>query len=519
MLNKKNTIKTAGIMVMATLLAKLAGMGREVLFASLYGTSGQAAAFLTASRIPLLFFDITLGAAISASFIPIYNEYLEADAKEAANRYANSFINLVLIITGVFCALGITFARPIAGLIGKGLAQPEKELAAQLVIILFPTMICTALAYALTGILQSHGEFNIPAAISLVSNGIMMLYLLFVRDRLGIHGVAFAMLIAWGFQVLVQLPSLQKKCFRYRPVLDLRSDGIKKTIKLALPILISSWVQPINSTVNIYLASFLNEGQAVAALDYANKLYIIFVGVLTYAVSNLIFPSISRLAAGENREELAAVVAKAIKVVLAVILPVMMLFLLLRVPIVRFVYERGEFDAQSTALTASALLFYSLGMAGFGVSEIANKAFYALKDGKTPMYIAMGGILLNILLSFLFVRGLSVGLWGLALAASIAATLIALALVFVLNKRLHLFKPRDAFNMIKLFVSTACMGMLTYFVFGLCSFSDSLAGRFLALLIPAAAGMLLYVLLLFVLHTEEAKDILAILQQKTKKVN
>ena len=162
------------------------------------------------------------------------------------------------------------------------------------------------------------------------------------------------------------LPCYKKK-FRYRPVLDLKSKGIKKTILLALPILISSWVQPINATVNIYLASFLNEGQAVAALDYANKLYIIFVGVLTYAVSNLIFPSISRLAAGDNHEAFSSVVAKAVKVVLAIILPVMALFLILRTPIVRFVYERGEFGAQSTALTASALLFYSLGMAGFGV--------------------------------------------------------------------------------------------------------------------------------------------------------
>ena len=140
MLNTKNTIKTAGIMILATLLAKVAGMGREVLFASLYGTSGQAAAFLTASRIPLLFFDITLGAAISSSFIPVYNEYLEKEQQEAARRYANSFINLVLIITSILCVLGIIFARPLASFIGSGLGANEKELAAQLVVILFPTM-------------------------------------------------------------------------------------------------------------------------------------------------------------------------------------------------------------------------------------------------------------------------------------------------------------------------------------------------------------------------------------------
>ncbi|MBR6729400.1 MAG: polysaccharide biosynthesis protein, partial [Clostridia bacterium] len=285
------------------------------------------------------------------------------------------------------------------------------------------------------------------------------------------------------------------------------------------PILISSWVQPINSTVNIYLASFLNEGQAVAALDYANKLYIIFVGVLTYAVSNLIFPSISRLAAGENKTELASIVSKALKVVLAIILPVMVLFLLLRVPIVRFVYERGEFTSHSTSLTASALLFYSLGMAGFGISEIINKAFYALKNAKTPMYVAMGGILLNILLSFLFVRGANTGLWGLALAASIAANAIALALLFLLHRKLPLFKRGDGKNIIKLLFSTASMAIVTRFAYTHCICGDSLIGRFLTLAIPAAIGMLVYLSFLFLLRTEESKDILQILRQKSKKVN
>ncbi len=519
MLNVKNTIKTAGFMIAATLLAKLAGMGREILFASLYGTSGQASAFLTASRIPLLFFDITLGTAVSSSFIPVFNEYLEKDNKESATRYANSFINVIILITVILCAVGMIFARPIAGFIGSGLEETEKNLAAQLVIILFPTMLFTGLAYALTGILQSLGEFNVPAAISLVSNTLMMLYLFFIGDRLGIHGVAFAMLFAWGFQILVQLPALHKKKFHYRPILDLKSGGMKKTVGLALPILISSWVQPINSTVNIYLASFLNEGQAVAALDYANKLYIIFVGVLTYAISNLIFPSLSRLAAGNHEKELSTVISKAVKVVLAIILPVMTLFLLLRVPIVRFVYERGEFSSHSTALTASALLFYSLGMVGFGVSEILNKAFYALKDGKTPMFVAMGGISLNVLLSFVFVRGFKAELWGLALAASIAANAIGFVLLFLLHGKLHFLKRHDVWNGIKLIVSAVCMGFFVYITANACTFDNSFGGRFLALLVPAFIGLFVYITLLFVLRTDEAHEMVQILQKKRKRVN
>ncbi|MBQ9915456.1 MAG: polysaccharide biosynthesis C-terminal domain-containing protein, partial [Clostridia bacterium] len=318
--------------------------------------------------------------------------------------------------------------------------------------------------------------------------------------------------------VLVQLPSLRKKKFTYRPCLDLKSSGMKKTVALALPILISSWVQPINSTVNLYLANFLNDGQAAPALDYANKLYIIFVGVLTYGISNLIFPTVSRLAAGDNKKELATLIAKATKIVLAVILPVMVLFLLLRTPIVRFVYERGEFGPDSTALTASALLFYSFGMAGFGVSEILNKAFYATKDGKTPMFVAIAGISLNILLSFLFIRGLHTGLWGLALAASIAANVIALFHFILLQKQLRFFGKQDVKNVLKLVFSAVVMGILVFVTSRVCSFDASFFGKILALALPGLVGLGSYLLLMFLLKTEEAEDILKLLTQKAKKV-
>lgn len=517
MLNVKNIFRTAGFMIIATLLAKLMGMYRDILFASLYGTGDIANAYLTASRIPLLFFDITLGAAISSSFIPVFNEYLEKGQKEEALRYSNCFVTLIVLITGLLCVLGMVFSSQLVGVIGSGFAGNVKELASTLVVILFPTMIFTGLAYALSGVLQSYGEFNVPAAISLVSNGIMVVYLLVVKDKLGIEGVAFAMLVGWGFQVIIQIPALVKKKYRYRPVLDLRSEGIRKSAKLALPILISSWVQPINTMININLASGLNGGMAVAALDYANKLYIIFVGVLTYAISNLIFPSISRMAASgreEDKQEFNQVVMKAVRVVMMIILPVMVLFLLLRVPIVQFVYERGEFDATSTALTSQALLFYSLGMLGFAVQEILNKAFYSMQDGKTPMYIAMGGIAVNIVISLLLVKLVGTGLEGLAFAASVASTLIASALLFMVQRRRKVLNRDFWVNLLKLFACAAVMGVSVYFVRSCFSFEPSTIGKLLNLILPALVGLVVYLLMAVLLRVEEIVMLPAILKRK-----
>lgn len=513
MLNVKNVFRTAGFMIIATLLAKIMGMYREVLFASLYGTGYVAQAFSTASRIPLLFFDIALGAAISSAFIPVFNEYLEKGQKEEALRYSNTFLNAILLITGVICAVGIVFSRQIVAVIGSGLGEDAKVLAAQLVIILFPTMIFTAFAYAIAGILQSFGEFNIPAAISLVSNGIMVVYLLTAGKKFGIHGIAAAMLVGWAFQVLVQIPSLVKKKYKYRPLLDLRSEGIRKSAKLALPILISSWVQPINSMININLASGLNGGQAVPALDYANKLYIIFVGVLTYAISNMIFPSISRMAVKEDKTEFKEVVLKAVRAVVVIITPVMALFLVLRVPLVRLVFERGEFGAESTALTSQALLFYSLGMVGFGVQEILNKAFYSTQDAKTPMAIAMGGIALNVLLCFALVKGLHVGLGGLALSASAASVVIALALLVTINRRYHLTDRGFILLLLKLLVCGAAAGLGAWYAGTLLDFGASLFGKLMNLAVPGTVGVIVYLAATLLLRVEEVTGIVSLLKR------
>lgn len=500
----KKTVKTAGFMIIATLLAKFMGMYRDILFAALYGTGAEAVAYMTASRIPLLFFDIALGSAISSSFIPVFNEFLQKGKKEEAMEFSNSFLNIICLITTALCALGILLRSPIVNLLGSGLAEPVKALSAGLVAVMFPSMVFTALAYSLTGVLQSFGSFNAPAAISLVSNGIMVGYLLVFGNRFGIHGVALAMLIAWSFQLFVLIPSLIKNNYQYKLKINFKNPGLKKALFLALPILVSSWVQPINTMVNMFLASFIEEGQAVSALDYANKLYIIFVGVLTYAVSNLIFPSISRLAAdGNKKEEFVGLMQSAISIVLFVLLPIMLVFLTEHVEIIRFVYERGAFGPHQTQMTATALFWYSFGMLGYGLQEMLNKAFYAEQNGKTPMLVSVIGILLNVVLSFVLVRGLRTGIKGLPMAASIAANFIAVVLAVILNRKYPIFNRAFFGNLLKTFVSGALMCAVILFVKNVLVFGEDLIGRFLTLLVPSAAGGTIYLVCAALLRTEE----------------
>lgn len=519
MLNVNNAVKTVSFMMFATLAAKILGMVRDILLASYYGTGSEAVAFLTASRIPLLFFDIGLGAAIASTFIPVFNQYLQNDGKEKAIEFSNHFVNIVLLITGVLTLLGIIFARQFVNLVAPGLDDNTYLLTVELTKILFPMIIFTGLAFSFVGILQSFNEFNIPASISLVSNIIIIVYFVLFNKVFGIYGLAVAMLIGWSVQVIVQIPALIKKGYSYRPKISFMNEGIRKVSILALPVLVSTWVQPINAMVNIRLASWLNEGQAVAALDYANKLYIIIVGVFTYALTNLIFPSLSRMSASDKREEFSKLLNTALRSVVYFITPMMVGFIILRVPLIELIYKRGAFDNSSTELTSTALLFYSIGMLGFAIHEIMNKGFYAMHDAKTPMKIAAGGITLNILLSVFFVRYLNAGIGGLALAASIASITISSMLLFVMNKKVYGFiNNKTGLYFLQIVFSAVIMGIIVYITYGILGsfLGNTLFQRAILLLVPAAIGALTYLGVTVLLKVEETQKGINMLKVRLK---
>lgn len=512
---KKASAFTAGFMVAATLMAKLCGMLRDILMANLYGTSTDASmAFSAASRIPLLFFDIALGSAVTSAFIPVFNEYIAKKEEDKAFDFANCFINLIILITVVLSLIGIVFSRQVAIVFAGGLQEDALALSSLLIKILFPTIIFTGIAYCFVGVLQSYGEFLIPAIISLVSNGILILYIMIFGDKFGIIGVAVAMLVAWASQCFVQLPSLIKMKYKYRPTLNFKNDGIKKVCLLALPIIFSTWMQPINTMINIRLASSLNGGEAMTALDYANKLYIILVGVFTFTATNLIFPSLSRASAGDEGAKFNSIMVKSIRYVVFIIAPVMIGFLLLSKPIIRLFYERGQFDAQSTALTSTALFCYSFGMLGFGMQEMANKGFYALQDGKTPMKVAVLGIGVNIGLSVLLVLGFKVGLGGLAVSASVSANIIGFSLLYKLHKRTGGILTKDFFVFsFKIVLSVTIMGAIV-FVTGRISQNY---GKLLSVALPVIAGALSYFIACVLFKVDEIGELLKILGTLVKR--
>ena len=432
--NKKSgggAAKTVGIMAVIIFLAKFMGLLRETLIANIYGQGYNSDVLNTATQIPLLFFDMTLGVAILSTFVPVFNKFLEQDGRERAEKFAASFISAVVLIAAAASLFGMVFSKQIVKIMVPGYEAEKIAETARLLRLLFPATVFTAAAYVAVGLLQSFGEFNIPSLISFVSNLIMIAYLLTFKNRFGLTGVTLSMLVAWAAQLFFQLPALKKKGFKFRLHLDFREEGLKEAAALALPVLISSWVQPLCTVINMSFGSALGDG-AVSGLNWANKIYIIMVGVFAYAVTNFIFPKLSRMSAGKEGgfEE---TTKASLSWIIFIIAYISAMFIALSNPVIKVVFERGEFTAENTALTSTALLYYSFGMVGYAICEVLNKSFYALRDGKTPMFTSVMGVLVNFAAAFIFVKLFKMGVGGLALASAVSSVSIACALLFVIN--------------------------------------------------------------------------------------
>lgn len=509
------TVRTIGFMAVIIFCAKFMGLLREVLIASVYGQGYASDVLNTSTQIPLLFFDMTLGVAILSTFVPVFNRCLEQHGKMRAMEFANNFMTVVVTIATVFSVLGMIFAEPIIRLMVPGYDADKIAETARLLKVLFPSIIFTAAAYTSVGILQSFGEFNIPSIISVVSNLIMILYLLVAGNKFGLVGVIISMVVAWAAQLFVQMPHLLKFGYRFRPVFNLRDEGLISAAKLAAPVLISSWVQPLCVVINMAFGSSLGDG-AVSGLNWANKIYIIMVGVFAYAVTNFIFPKLSRLDAGDDNLKFSHTTRLSVAWTVCIIGYISAMFIALSHPIIQLVFERGAFTSDNTALTANALLYYSVGMLGYAICEILNKSFYAVQDGKTPMLTSILGVLVNFAAAFVLVKFFDMGVGGLALASAVSSIVMAVVLIFMMNTRKPgTFTKGFAVNFLKIIISSGASAFVAGFIYSLVSnLGTGSNWVFVKLCISAAPALLCYIILSILLKTDEVKQIRGLTYEK-----
>ena len=516
---EKSAVKTINYIIIITLVGKLMGLYRDRLIAITFGTAMEANAFLTASLIPRVFFDVIFASAITSCFIPIFNEYYEQEGERRAFSFANSFITMILFATVALTALGIGFAKPLVGFYGEGFDAATADLCVKLLIYMFPTVVFTGIAFAFVGVLQSLGEFNIPAAISIVSNGVIILYFFLFGDRFGVYGLAVAFLIGWLGQAVVQIPSLRKKGYRYRPRRLKGEAGLKKVLLLMVPVMVSTWVQPVNISVASRFASFLYEGSGSSAIQYANNLYTVLIGVIVLSITNVIFPKMAKLNAGHDEAGFSKVIEVSIRSVIFLLVPLTVGTMVLSGEAVNLIYGGGEFDAFSLEITKNALLWLSIGMLGYGIQAVLTRAFFAAQKGKAPLFAGVAAIGINSVCCIAFVPVL--GLGGLALASSVASIVNAAFLwVPVQRKYGALWNKKQCFAYGKIFISALVMGCVIFFLhrwilLGETALTIVKLGAFLG---ETLIGVAVYMCIARILGLSEAKLVFDTVQRKLKKV-
>lgn len=509
---------TAGFMAFATFAAKALGLIRDSLTGAYFGTGIEADAFMLATKVPTTLFDVVVGGVISATFIPIFNDVLAKENKDEASVFANKFITMIILATLIISLFGILFAEQLVSFMAPNFDAATHDLSVQLTQIMFPMIIFTGIAFSFVGILQSYGEYNIPSIISLVSNLAIIIYFLAFGKKFGVRGLAVTMIIAWSLQVLVQIPSLVKFKFRYRPNFHLRDRHIWNAILLAIPMLVSTWVQPLYTLVNARFASHMQG--AYSSLEYANRLYLIVTGVFSFVVTNLIFPKLAKANAHSNTEEAGMLISSSIKAVIIIIAPLMAGIMILAQPITSIIYEHGELDSSSAAIVANALSCYSIGMIFLALNEVLSKAFFSMKRSVTPMITSIISMIFDVILVLAFYQFIKDDpmklTGGLAAAAACGSIVNALLNGFMLFKKIPgLLGPRDAVTIVKVIIATAVMAAAVYFEYGLISgIAQGFIGNIAVCLICGATGVIIYGIMMIILKVNE---VTALLPKKLKR--
>ena len=457
---KDNSTKTISIVMVITLLGKVLGLLRDRLLAVNYGTGMAANAFYTASRIPRVFFDAVFASAIAACFIPVFSEHLTRHGKEKAMRFAGTFLTIMTILTAVLSVVGMAGSGALVNLFADGYDAKTTQLAVRLTQIMFPTVLFTGIAFSFVGILQSLDEFNIPALISTISNLVIIGYFVLCNERFDIYGLAIAFLVGWFLQAAVQIPTLRRRGFRYYPGFNCRSEGMKKVFALMLPVMVSTWVQPINLTINSRFGSHLYNGAGVSAIEISTNLYLIVAGVFVLSVTNVIFPKLSRQTAQGEADAFRDTLRQTVHSTLFFVLPMSAGLVTLARPLVSFIYGGGEFDAFSVDITASGLVWVSLGMVGYAVQNILSRAYFAKQDGCTPLLAGAASIAINLILCIVLTDRLQVA--GLAIASAVSSTVYALFLLLPLERQGRIFNARFWLDMGNMFLATILMALAVF---------------------------------------------------------
>lgn len=371
----------------------------QVIMASKFGAGPAMDAYLAATTIPFLLRSILINA-IGFAFIPLFVQYRTKDGEGEAWKMSSDLFNILTLTLVVLTVLGIVFSSRITSLIVPGFSKEKFLLTVSLTKTLWPIVVFSGLAALLTGIFQSYRKFKLPAIAPVLNTLIMLVLILVTSPHIGIKSVVIGTLVGFLIQLVVLLPILSKSNYHF----SLRfHPGALRSIILMLPLLFGGLFSRAVPVIDRYLASRLPEG-SISYLGYASQISILLSMVVAKGISTTIFPVMSEDVARGNIDKLKKTMSLVLRMMFLVIIPISFILSVLSTPLIKILFERGNFHSNDTSSVAGVLPWYLLAAIGMSAGNITGRGYYVLQDTKTPTLIGICEILGYFFLCVLFIN-------------------------------------------------------------------------------------------------------------------
>ena len=506
--------RAAGVVMAGFVLSNLTGLLRQVLVSNQFGTSAEIDAFNAAARLPETLFLLVAGGALASAFIPTFTGYIDHEDRNEAWLLASSLLNLISIILLILSILAFLFAPQIVAAVLAPKFSPEQQiLTGQILRVLLLSPAIFGASGLVMAILNTHQHFLLPALAPTLHWVGWIIGVLFLAPAHGIYGLAWGAVLGAGLHLAVQIPGLLRLRPRYHLTLGLQLASVRTVARLMGPRLLGVGVVQLNFWINVILASGMPEG-SLTALILAFAVMTMPQVVIAQAIAIAALPTFSAQVARGDLPAMRSSLAATLRGVLLLSIPATVGLILLRVPVIELLFQRGEFGADSTALTTWALLWYTTGLVSHSVVEIVSRAFYALHDTKTPVLIGTITMGMNLGLSLAFAALFQQLDWfphgGLALANTLATSLEMVALLILMRRRLNGLESRHILPAV-LAALLAAAAMAATITFWLTVTPDNV---WITTLGGLAIGGGIYAVLLVVFRVEEVQTVLRAIRQR-----
>jgi putative peptidoglycan lipid II flippase len=505
--------RNTAIFSVLTGFSRIAGLLREVVAASFFGTSGPASAFTLAFLVPNLVSNLFANAALSAAFVPVFTDLLQQGRRTEAFRLASTLFWIMLIVLGAIS----TFFILAAGLIMPVFAGPtfsslDVQLTVGLSQVLFPVVLLLGLTGILVGVLQSYDHFTIPAISPAVWNVVIIVLLVALRhDFHGQHEIyayAIGILAATGVQLLLALAALRRIDFRLQFRIDWHDPRVRRVFTLMLPVTIGLGIVNLDQLINSAFGTLVSF-RAPRAIDNAFRIYMLPQGMFSVAVATVLFPTLSRLASKRDAAGMRRALGIGMRQINLLLIPAAAFMIVLAHPITRLIFERGEFEAESTHLVSVALFWFAFSLPFGGINLLLTRTFFALQRPWIPTRLAAINMVVDIIVSIALYKpfGIAGLVIGTVAANAVMAGLQIQRLRVGFNGRLE--GAQTLMITARIMVASVLMALVSWVLWYLLDslLGHSLVAQLLSVGLSAGAGLWIYARAVLAMRVPEARQV------------